>query len=864
MTQSPHNSPELFARVHGYLAAIENGQASPQEREEFESLICDDPEACDLYIHYMMATVDLRAWAAQAEEEVDSDQWSVASDADLPSPACGRETGDEGGQQQHMDSDSTPCPAPIILDISGSPSPLDPLPAPLYISHPCLYSNLFALLVIGIGTLGAWFYQIDIPRQLAQDRPTAASPKKSSSTDGLEFVGRITGMVDAKWADINTSTERGNNVPLGRIYALSSGLMEITYNTGAKVILQGPVTYKVDSRDGGYLSIGKLTARLEKKQSAISGQQSEPAASGQQSVASKNNLPSPASGRGAGGEGSRQFQNVASETNPKSQIAKSQISNPPLSTLHAPLFTIKTPTAIVTDLGTEFGVEVNEAGATASHVFQGKIRVQVAAVKGKSEARAVFLGENESVRIERPDVGNGNRSITLHRDVANPERFVRVLPLPKKKPLLRVLEHFRLGEDDLYSVAGQPADDRTVNNRHTQYLEKHGSPMYAAGLAERDSLLAMNFTGATNECFFKPDLSMSPTNNFILEAWARPNQVPNELVQLVCNGQSGRNGYGLVAKCGKWGFLVCNLTCGGFGVACEPGKWTHLALVCERKKVQFWVNGRPDGPSRHLAVSFPDGPFAIGGYPGGPLNSFDGQIDDVRLSEFRGPFSPEMLLFTAAANPPSSAADLSQASRAKDEPAQIHTHVALSNPNNVAPLATPTTSSSVGAERGLCFLQIGNAFDGKVHSSTWETPGGADADGTSFIFGDSDDSPTLDLSWEQPQHLKSLQTYVCAGGTSNGVTDFDRAVATVKFFVDRGAGWELAGTVSTANTNDVGAFDLVKLDGDWSNVMQVRYQFPKAAGGCSGPRVAEVLAIAGQDADRSATQRVIVPRDKGL
>ena len=121
MTQSPHNSPELFARVHGYLAAIENGQASPQEREEFESLICDDPEACDLYIHYMMATVDLRAWAAQAEEEVDSDQWSVASDADLPSPACGRETGDEGGQQQHMDSDSTPCPAPIILDISGSP-----------------------------------------------------------------------------------------------------------------------------------------------------------------------------------------------------------------------------------------------------------------------------------------------------------------------------------------------------------------------------------------------------------------------------------------------------------------------------------------------------------------------------------------------------------------------------------------------------------------------------------------------------------------------------------------------------------------------------------------------------------------------
>ena len=47
--------------------------------------------------------------------------------------------------------------------------------------------------------------------------------------------------------------------------ALASGLMEITYDTGAKVILQGPVTYEVESANGGFLSVGKLTARLEKK-----------------------------------------------------------------------------------------------------------------------------------------------------------------------------------------------------------------------------------------------------------------------------------------------------------------------------------------------------------------------------------------------------------------------------------------------------------------------------------------------------------------------------------------------------------------------------------------------------------------------
>ena len=53
----------------------------------------------------------------------------------------------------------------------------------------------------------------------------------------------------------------GAAVPLGGKYALASGLMEISYNTGAKVILQGPCTYEVDSARGGFLSLGKLTAQ---------------------------------------------------------------------------------------------------------------------------------------------------------------------------------------------------------------------------------------------------------------------------------------------------------------------------------------------------------------------------------------------------------------------------------------------------------------------------------------------------------------------------------------------------------------------------------------------------------------------------
>ena len=129
--------------------------------------------------------------------------------------------------------------------------------------------------------------------------------------------------------------------------------LEITYDTGAKVILQGPVSYEVESLAGGYLSVGKLTAKLE----------------------TKNSLPSP-SGRGAGGEGGVNAP-VASKSGISSPqpLAPSPSSNPQ-SLIPNPLFAVRTPTAVVTDLGTEFGVEVDKEGSTSSHVFRGSIRVQ--------------------------------------------------------------------------------------------------------------------------------------------------------------------------------------------------------------------------------------------------------------------------------------------------------------------------------------------------------------------------------------------------------------------------------------------------------------------------------------------------------
>jgi len=300
----------------------------------------------------------------------------------------------------------------ITLDTSESPllSPLSSLP--FYTSHPFVFSNLFALLVVGLGALGAWFYQIDIPHQVAQTDRQSVPSRNIAESEKFEIVGRITGMVDVKWADVNTSTERNNNVPLGRKYALSSGLMEITYDTGARVILQGPCTYQVDSRAGGYLSIGKLTARLEKKGSA--------------KVASeeRSGVRDQGSGKVASGQWS-----VASETNPKSQITKSQISNPqslipnPLSS-PASVFAVRTPTATVTDLGTEFGVEVDSQGITTSYVFQGSIQMQLTAKDASIGGHSVILRKDQSSRTEKVAV-SGSMRWRLTPVVSDARAFVR-------------------------------------------------------------------------------------------------------------------------------------------------------------------------------------------------------------------------------------------------------------------------------------------------------------------------------------------------------------------------------------------------------------------------------------------------------
>ena len=123
-----------------------------------------------------------------------------------------------------------------------------------YLSSGWPVAYLIATVIFGVGLLIGSLVPVSGPEELA--RQSAPLPSPLSPLPSI--VGRITGMADCRWAENPKSEIRNPKqiqnhkseirnpdslVALGDSFALASGLMEITYNSGAKVILQGPVTY---------------------------------------------------------------------------------------------------------------------------------------------------------------------------------------------------------------------------------------------------------------------------------------------------------------------------------------------------------------------------------------------------------------------------------------------------------------------------------------------------------------------------------------------------------------------------------------------------------------------------------------------
>ncbi len=376
-------SPPQAAELHELLWQLRIGAAAPEQLARLERLVCDDPQVRAFYVRYMHLCADLH-WNGVEKSEKANAECGMMND-ELPA-----KTASDGIHPSsfilHPSEVRSPEPLipPIIIDTSSAGR--YPPTAGLFAVGGPLFSYAAATVIMGAIILTFWMWKVSLeggPDTLPA--PVAGTGNMPVPPAAPEPVGRITGLADCRWADPQNAPT-AVTVSLGGEYSLAAGLMEITYKTGAKVILQGPCTYEVDSAAGGFLSLGKLTARVEKSEI---------------------------------------------------QNPKSEGSDPSSFILHpSALFSVRTPTAVVTDLGTEFGVEVERSGVTRSYVFRGAVRVEPLAHGGPQPGpRELILHESESASVQ-PGV-NGVAAIrpekvaagTFVRRIARGPRIIDLLDI---------------------------------------------------------------------------------------------------------------------------------------------------------------------------------------------------------------------------------------------------------------------------------------------------------------------------------------------------------------------------------------------------------------------------------------------------
>ncbi len=473
--------------------------------------------------------------------------------------------------------------------------------------HEFFTGYMVATVLFGIATLIAANIYITHHQsaEYAENRSISPAPMlvkpDSKPEPKIVSIARIAGMVDCVWVDANYAPFH-DRIVQGDKFMLKSGLMEITYKTGARVILQGPCTYEVDSTAGGFLSLGKLTARVESRSRLPDG-------------TSRSRFPS----------GTLPTDRDASKSRPAGGT----------------YFAVRTPTATVTDLGTEFGVEVGKEGNAHVVVFVGEVET---ALKNQnaSDSKPVRLKAGHSAEL-------GQAKIVVlpkqERPAAN-AGFVR-----KIAPRLRVplLGFYPLAED---------AKDHGGHGNHVEPSKMHGIEF----IDGPDGRAARFREEAGSYIDLPIDASPESMPKLTWGAWVRPQKVGSTQCEILSTDNYDLEGYdraltiddrlGIDPVDGKqiprtnvfhFSAFRGNYAGGGIlfsdGPRPEVGRRMFVAAVYDQKRetIAIYVEDRKMNAGRGGLVANRSAPARIGssnyfvrlGRHANGIEPFDGEIDNV-------------------------------------------------------------------------------------------------------------------------------------------------------------------------------------------------------------------------------------------
>jgi hypothetical protein len=113
-----------------------------------------------------------------------------------------------------------------------------------------------AVAIVGVSAVSSWVTYAVTRGRVTSGPAVAQLPLGSAATD----VARITATRNCMWAETAKNLGFGSRLTSGERLDLANGLVEITFNDGAVVVLEGPANFDVDSPGRAQLHEGRLTA----------------------------------------------------------------------------------------------------------------------------------------------------------------------------------------------------------------------------------------------------------------------------------------------------------------------------------------------------------------------------------------------------------------------------------------------------------------------------------------------------------------------------------------------------------------------------------------------------------------------------
>jgi hypothetical protein len=124
----------------------------------------------------------------------------------------------------------------------------------------------WAAFAMGVAIGAAWLFanrSQNVPSESKQTATAQADPVSDSSAS--KVAATLTQVVDAVWAKGATALHHGQLLRVGDHVALQSGMVKVTFDCGAEVVLQGPCDFWIHAPMEGHLLSGRITANVPRR-----------------------------------------------------------------------------------------------------------------------------------------------------------------------------------------------------------------------------------------------------------------------------------------------------------------------------------------------------------------------------------------------------------------------------------------------------------------------------------------------------------------------------------------------------------------------------------------------------------------------